>query len=384
MQNGITIQSLSELTTHKSPPCLSIYMPTHRYAPDNKQDLIRYRNLLRELETSLNRKYPATEIRSLLEPFEALAQDHELWRHSQDGLAVLGASNIFHVFQIQQSVPELAIVAGSFHIKPLRRFLQSVDRYQVLGLSRGKFQLYEGNRNRLDEIEPAEGIPSTLTEALGDEVTESRLTVGAYGGAGGSQGAMHHGHGGKKDEVDLDAERFFRIVDRAVHKHHSSVSGLPLILAALPEHHHLFHKLSHNPYLMEKGLTANPEGLPLDEIRQRIWEIVEPQIQAREAAMLDAFTKARAHGLGSEQLDEVVEAAANGRVASLMIESGRHIAGCLDGVTGQIRTGDINDPEVDDLLDDLGELVEAMGGEVKVIPAERMPGQTGLAATFRH
>jgi len=384
MQNGITSESLTELITHKSTPCLSIYMPTHRHAPDNRQDLIRYRNLLRDLESSLKRKYPATEIKSLLEPFEALTQDHEFWNHTLDGLAVLGGSDIFRVYRIQQSVPELAIVADSFHIKPLRRFLQTADRYQVLGLSRSRFQLFEGNRNSLDEIEPAEGIPRTLTEALGDEVTDPRHTVGAYGGAGGSQAAMYHGHGGKKDEVDLDAERFFRIVDRNILKHHSSISGLPLILAALPEHHHLFHRLSHNPFLAEKGLTANTEGLPVAEVRQRIWEIVEPQIQAREVAMLDAFLEARAHGLGSEQLGEVAEAAANGRVASLMIESGRHIAGRLDEITGQISTADIIDPEVDDLLDDLGELVEAMGGEVKVIPAERMPGKTGLAATFRH
>ena len=53
---------------------------------------------------------------------------------------------------------------------------------------------------------------------------------------------MHHGHGGKKDEAQIDAERFFRAIDRAVLKHHSQPSGLPLILAALPEHHHLFHR----------------------------------------------------------------------------------------------------------------------------------------------
>jgi len=39
---------------------------------------------------------------------------------------------------------------------------------------------------------------------------------------------------------------------------------------------------------------------------------------------------------------------------------------------------------VDDLLDDIGELVEQMGGEVRVIAAQRMPTNTGVAATFRH
>ena len=46
---------------------------------------------------------------------------------------------------------------------------------------------------------------------------------------------MHHGHGGKKDEADIDAERFFRAIDRAVLEHHSRPSGPPLMLAALSD-----------------------------------------------------------------------------------------------------------------------------------------------------
>jgi hypothetical protein len=35
---------------------------------------------------------------------------------------------------------------------------------------------------------------------------------------------------------------------------------------------------------------------------------------------------------------------------------------------------------VDDLLDDLGELVTKMGGKVMIIPHEKMPTKTGVAA----
>ena len=45
---------------------------------------------------------------------------------------------------------------------------------------------------------------------------------------------------------------------------------------------------------------------------------------------------------------------------------------------------DLGNPQVDDLLDDLGELVEKMGGRVMVIPAEQMRVRTGLAAAYRY
>ena len=130
----LTIESLAELTSVHQPPCLSLYQPTHRRHPENQQDPIRFRNLMKDLDVSLRQKYPAVETRLLLEPFEALADDHDFWNHTLDGLAVLGGPDLFQVFRLQRPVAELTVVADSFHTKPLRRFLQSVGRYQVLGL----------------------------------------------------------------------------------------------------------------------------------------------------------------------------------------------------------------------------------------------------------
>jgi len=380
----LTIESLAELASVHQQPCLSLYQPTHRHHPENQQDPIRFRNLVKELETSLRQRYPAVETRLLLEPFETLAHDHAFWNHTLDGLAVLGGPSLFRVFRLQRPAAELAVVADSFHTKPLRRFLQSVGRYQVLGLSLREIQLFEGNRDALDEIDPAPGVPRTITEALGDELTEPDLTVASYGGVGQASMPMRHGHGGKQDEVQTDAERFFRAIDRAVLEHHSRPSGLPLILAALPEHHDLFHRVSHNPFLMAEGLTINPDVLPIDELRVRAWQVVEPQYHARLATLADEFAVAKSNGLGSDDLAQVAQAAAAGRVATLLIESDRQIAGRLDGATGRVEVADLSHPQVNDLLDDLGELVGKMGGRVLVIPAERMPGRTGLAATYRY
>jgi len=68
----------------------------------------------------------------------------------------------------------------------------------------------------------------------------------------------------------------------------------------------------------------------------------------------------------------------------LLIESDRQILGRLVNARGRVEVADLNHPQVDDLLDDLGELVGKMGGRVLVIPAEEMPGRTGLAATYRY
>lgn len=373
------------LLENREPPCLSLYQPTHRHRPDNQQDPIRFGNLLKRLEESLHRQFPKRAIRPLLEPFLALADNYDFWNHTLDGLALLGAKDFFRVYRLQRPVAELAVVADSFHIKPLIRILQSADRYHVLALNRQEVKLFEGNRDALDEIEPAEGVPGTMAQVPGGESTEPHQTVASYGGAGDGQLPMHHGHGGKTSEVDKDTERFFRAVDRAVLRHHSQPSRLPLILASLPEHHHLFHEVSKNPFLLPECIDIHPDALPsIDDLRRRVWRLIEPRYLKRLAALVEEFANARSKGLGSDDPEEVAKAVVGGRVATLLIEARREVPGRIDAATGEVEFDDLEHPDVDDVIDDLGALALKMGGQIVVVPTERMPSKTGVAATYRY
>ncbi len=227
-------------------------------------------------------------------------------------------------------------------------------------------------------------MPSTITEALGEELTEPHETVASYGlGAGKGGKEMHHGHGGKKDEVDIDRDRFFRAIDRAILEHHSRPSGLPLMLATLTEYHAPFREVSHNPFLMDEGIMMNTEALSLDQLRTLAWQKVEPVYLERLAKLVENFEIARSRQLGSDDLAQVAEAVTAGRVGNLLVEADRQIPGRIDAATGRIEPGELSDPETGDILDDLAEAVLRMKGEVVVVPAQRMPSDTGVAATFR-
>jgi len=403
----LSSDDLSALLADHEPPCVSLYLPTHRAHPENQQDPIRYRNLLREVESSLQKTYPTREVRPLLEPFQALAHDGGFWNHRTDGLAVLGAAGTFRVFDLQRPVPERVVVADSFHVKPLIRILQSADRYQVLCLTRHEAKLYEGNRDALDPVELPD-VPSTLTAALGSELTEPHLTVASYGTGPGPGGPMYHGHGGKTDEVDIDRDRFFRVIDRGILEHHSGPSGLPLLLVALAEHHAPFRAVSHNPALLAADLAVNPDSLTLDQLRAKAWAAVEPSYQQRLAGLVENYGLGASRQLGSDDLAEVARAATTGRVATLLVQADRVIPGRLDAATGRIERGELAaprgaahrhhhhdatgrsdpselaDPGVDDVLDDLAEAVLRMKGTVVVVPGDRLPSATGVAATFRY
>lgn len=384
----ITREQVTKFLVEQQPPCISLYLPTHRRHPENQQDPIRYRNLLQTLEKTLSQTFPKQNMEEVRAKLQTFSHNAQFWNHRTDGLAILCSSDEFQIFDLQRPVEELLVVADSFHLKPLLRELQATDRYQLLALNRHGAKLYEGNRNALDEVELT-NVASTIEEALGEELTEQHLTVASYGAgaaraSGGGVTPSIHAQGNKSDEVDSDRDRFFRSLDRSILEYHSRPSGLPLMLAALTEYHVPFHAVSHNPFLMADGIMKNPDSLSRDQLCAEAWHVIEPHFIQRIAQHVEDFQTAQSHQLGASDLTDIAQALIAGRVRFLMVEADRQIPGKLDPASGSVKFLDLDAKDVDDLLDDFAELTLKMGGEVMIVPAGQMPSTSGAAAIYRY
>lgn len=375
----------ADLLADNGGPCISLYMPTERGFADKPHNPTRFHNLLRTAERGLPTTLDEAARESLLAPLFALADNDLFWRHTLQGLAVMRAPNYYKVYKLQHTVSELAMVADSFHVKPLLRLTQSADRYEVLALTRDHVRLFQGNRDTLHEIELDPGVPRSLEAALGDQVTEPHASARVVftGGATGGKSAVQYGIGSRSDEIDKDTTRYFRAVDRAILEHHSKRSQLPLVLAALPEHHATFREVSHNAHLLADGIAGNPDAFTLEQLREKAWQLVEPSIERQVQQQLDEYGAALPRQLASDDYADVAMAALAGRVKSLLVDADRVVAGTVDRSSGKVTLGDMRDPHTDDIIDDLAELTLRNGGAVSVLPHERVPGITGVAATYR-
>lgn len=384
-KTDLTNEVLQELIHKKNNPSISLYLSTHRSHPENLQDIILFKNLVKKLKISLQEKYTEDEIMQCIKPFDLLSQNTALWNKTLDGLAIFSGDDFFKVVRLQMPVKELVIIAKKFHTKPLRQYLQSVDRYHLLSLNLDRVQLFEGNRFGVSEIELNAEIPKTLTEALGEDLTKKHSTVASYGGTGGQSAKMHHGDGGKKDQMNKDTEKFFRVISLAIEEHYSKPTGLNLLLAALPEHHHLFHKVNKNPLLQKTGITLSTKFMKSDKMAEMAWEIMQQSYLVRLKELTEKFEHAKKIDNASDSLEEVTKAMAVGRVETLLLEQNRIIPGkIIDADLGTIETGKLNDPEVADLLDAIAEMAIAKGTEIIVVSEENMPVSSGLAAIFRY
>jgi stalled ribosome rescue protein Dom34 len=88
--------------------------------------------------------------------------------------------------------------------------------------------------------------------------------------------------------------------------------------------------------------------------------------------------------MGSAELEQVTKATYENRVETILIEENRILPGKVNRNTGKIEIGEIDNPDMGDILDELAELVLVKGGNVVIISKDKMPSLTGIAAIYRY
>ena len=363
----LSAEYFQELLSDQTPPCISLYMPTLLAKPPAAENLRRFDNLLDRASKQLENVFSQHNAMTLLSKFHDLRKDDLFWAHPTASIAVFGSPTIFQAHKLQRPVSEMVEVADSFHLKPLIRAHQFTGRFEVLCLTQRNVRLLQGNQDKLEPVE-IRNVPHSIQEALADGTDERPIGDTSTAPASAN---------------DAELDRFFREVDKALWQNHSRQSGLPIILCAVEEYHPRFRQISKNPHLVEEGIKLNPDALPLERIREEAWKIIKPYYRRQIDRVLEEFGRARATQQGSEDVNEVAQAAAFARVGTLLVDADKHIGGRIDLTNGRVEYGDLSQPDFDDLLDDIAERVMKTGGQVLVMPAAQMPTDTGVAAIYR-
>ena len=119
--NSLSQEELKTLLEKRQGVCVSLFMPTFRTGAEIQQNQIRLRNLLRTADERLlgNGLRPG-EIKSLLEPAQALTGNLLFWKGQSDGLALFLAADFFRFF----SLPDRkSVVEGKSVYKGGRRVI---------------------------------------------------------------------------------------------------------------------------------------------------------------------------------------------------------------------------------------------------------------------
>ncbi len=134
--------------------------------------------------------------------------------------------------------------------------------------------------------------------------------------------------------------------------------------------------------LQQVASTVSPAELGVPD-----WAIAAVEARGtdpkRLEGLINQFGTSHGKGLASDQLEEIGQAAVQGRVATLLVEAERQIPGRVDKAEGKATPAEDEAATTPDLLDELTIWTLEQGGEVIVVPLERMPTQSGAAAIYR-
>jgi Bacterial archaeo-eukaryotic release factor family 3 len=377
----ITIRELQTLLTPRPGPCISLYLPTHRRLPQAKQDPVRFKNLMRTVEGLLRKEYTNRDTKALLQPLEDFARD-DFWYAQMGGLALFRSSDLLTHYRMPMRCPELAVVADSFHVRPLLHFLQSNRYFYVLTLSQNRVNLYEGSPYSLCQVDLPE-LPKSLDETFGKE--QQAGVLNAYDARPGQSGAIYYGYGAPPEErVKEKLAAFFRVVDLALWDYLLRDERVPLVLAGVGYHHPIYRSVSRYGYLVEQTVEGNFDYVTPEQLHAKVWPVVHDVFTVREKQLLDEYAARAIQEQTVEDLSAIAQATVSRRVSHLLIARGTHVWGLMDRASGRIVHRDAqHDTRDGDVLDDLAEATLAQGGEVVTLERAKMPGHSPAAAMLR-
>lgn len=373
----ITRDEILRLLAPHGRPCVSLFLPTHRHAPDSAQDPIRYKNLLKSVRSLVSEGAPKAVAEDVLKALEAL-QDPPFWRDQLDGLAVFACPGFRAVYRLPLRLPERAVVADSFHVRPIVGALKANRRFYVLAVSQKSVSFWEGSPTGLGPVDLRD-LPRSMRDVLG--VAEGGAGLQAHSAGGGE--AVFHGGGAPDENRKEELARFFRVVDRALWERLRD-ERVPLVLAGPASYFPIYRDVSRYAHLAPGGVEGNVDTATPEELHARAWPVVRAVFEAEEDEARGEYARLVSSHLATSILTEVTSAAVKGRVRRLFVQEGKVLFGHLDPVTGEVLLhGRQEGATDDDVLDDLAEAVLARAGDVLELPAAKMPEGAAAAAVLR-
>ncbi len=378
-------EELKDLMLPCGERCVSIYLPTHRASEEGRQDLIRFRNLIKTVEERLVQGgLRRSEAKEFLTPLQRLLDDPAFWQYRSNGAAVFLSPNLFRTYRLPAAFEELAVVARRFHVKPLIALLTEDQDFLLLALSQKDIRLLRGNRFSAWEVE-LENVPKSIAEALRyDEPERAFQFKGKVpGGMGGRRFALVFAHGvGVNDSKD-DIRRYLLQVARGLEEV-LKLEQAPLILAGVEFLQPIYREVNRYPHLLEEGIVGNPELLTPEELHAKAWKLVLTNIQEEREEAIRHYKALAGQGKTSRELAEILPAAAQGRVYKLLVAPDVQVWGRFRPDNGTVEPQADPTADSEDLLDLAAIQTILNGGTVYPVGAANMPDKSPIAAVFRY
>ncbi len=312
----VTRSEIRRLAVWDRGPCVSIFMPTHRFRPDIGEDPLRLRLLLDEAHGRLC----ALGLRSphaweVLAPHRELLGRLDVWLHQSFGLALFAAPGFHRRFRVPLPLDQEVTVGSRFRVRQLLSLPADDEQFSVLSLSPHRVRLFAATPTTFAEL-PLSGIPADEAAAVAfDDPERQSHTRSPLG-----RSRQVHGHGGDDPPQAEELVRFLAAVDRGLRTALGPDRG-PVVVAGTGPDVDAFCRVTRQPECVVGRVEGDPAQRGLTELHDLAFRAARPALEAeRYAAVRQVHETSDDHVV--VDLAEIARAAEQGQVASLLVAAG--------------------------------------------------------------
>ena len=317
-------QKLEALANEKNTPCVTISLKTHRTHPDNAQDVIQLKNLLKEAEDRVVNEFGRTSVAPLLEKLSGIELDEN---YNLDSLHIFISNDTKEIIKSPWPTQTNSVqISDTFGVRSLIKSLHRNEEYLILLLSQGGVSLYNATNDAITNEVKNDDFPflenpyyATDREKLSDS-----------------------------EHKDNMVREYFNKVDKAVVKIYNE-TGLHCVVICTEDNYSRFMQVADKPTIYFGYANIDYNKTDVHHIANQAWEIVNTSLYNKKTAAINEIKDAVGQGIVLTDLQEIYQASIDGRGDLLIV----HVNYVQSVYMTSDRTFDIVDKNKPGVIDDI-------------------------------
>jgi hypothetical protein len=367
-------------------PCITIYMPlsvasTAGVNPNAKQNELSWKDIVQTAREEASRLGPASsELVDSVGSWRNISQNRTEQARS---VVVFRSPDVFAISWLREEIPARVRVGPRFYIRPLLADLALPNSFYILALSQKDTRLLRCSYSASEEIPFPEQERLSFERWMNAQKPDHNLR--AEGAVGPSSG---HNKAGAIAPKGADAEardeylsHYFKFVDSKLNevlRDHKE----PLVVAAVEYEQPIYRAINRYQHLLSEPVIGAPNSLKSGEMHARALDALKRDYDRRVDEAL-ALWDHRVGAGASSRPTELVAAAHDGRVLTLLVSDSLELNGSFDESSHRMLGRETGSPEDEDLVNAAAVQTVLHGGNVLAVPHRKMPNGAAVAAIFR-
>lgn len=355
---------LNDLKKIVSENCVSIILNTHRTSPDNQNDPIKLKNLIKEAEHRLLEGADKKKAKAIVDSLTELGSTiNHIYNLESLILFVNVDEGIAEFMRLPISVVDRVVIADTFATRDLLRAIHLNSSYYVLVLSQQKVRLIQALN---DEVVMEFSTPFPIENNDFHPTNSAEAAIASR-------------------QTHLIAE-FFNRVDKEVNKIRKA-NPLPVLICTEEGNYHEYLKVADDKKsIFDMYLNRNRLEEKAGAIVKDAWTILKDFVVKRNDERKMELDQAVGTGRFLSDVNDIMRAINEGRVQTLFIEQGLFQPAVMKNDFIQLISNKDEKPKgmIDDIFDEMIEFNMNHGGEAVFLPKGKLDEFNGFGAITRY